>query len=568
MKFTMGGSADDLSEECSDQLSDRCGSYSISADVSESESCSSFSYRRFNGDGASSSMASSPRPGVGGFGFPPPVMMAVIGGKDVVSWDYKVEKRRFDVSEVDMMKERFAKLLLGEDMSGGGKGVCTALAISNAITNLSATVFGELWRLEPLAQQKKVMWYREMELLLCVSDSIVELVPSVQQFSGGGTYEVMSTRPRSDLYANLPALKKLDAMLLAMLDGFTNTEFWYVDRGIALAGESGCNGYTSLKSSERPSIRQEEKWWLPCPKVPSKGLSESTRNKLQQCRDCANQILKAVMAINNCVLSEMEIPQAYLETLPKSGRDCLGDIIYSYITAEKFSPEYLLDFMDLKSEHNTLEIANRIEAAVHVWKQKVKQRHTSHTKSKQAPWRSKVKGHSNFEKKKVLVQRAETLLGSLRLRFPALPQTALDMNKIQYNKDVGQSILESYSRILECLAFNITARLDDVLFADDATKQSTDLNSTSEFSTRILVGIPLQKRISPTPFSVKHTPYGSPFATPTFSPSTPVTGSPTKTFPTHGLKKSPDIVIKKPYTADLEKVWSLVDNLGAGKLHD
>lgn len=39
-----------------------------------------------------------------------------------------------------MMKERFAKLLLGEDMSGGGKGVCTALAISNAITNLSGDI--------------------------------------------------------------------------------------------------------------------------------------------------------------------------------------------------------------------------------------------------------------------------------------------------------------------------------------------------------------------------------------------------------------------------------------------
>ena len=34
------------------------------------------------------------------------------------------------------MKERFSKLLLGEDMSGGGKGVSTATAISNAITNL------------------------------------------------------------------------------------------------------------------------------------------------------------------------------------------------------------------------------------------------------------------------------------------------------------------------------------------------------------------------------------------------------------------------------------------------
>lgn len=40
------------------------------------------------------------------------------------------------LQELDMMKDRFAKLLLGEDMSGGGKGVCTAVTISNAITNL------------------------------------------------------------------------------------------------------------------------------------------------------------------------------------------------------------------------------------------------------------------------------------------------------------------------------------------------------------------------------------------------------------------------------------------------
>jgi hypothetical protein len=39
-------------------------------------------------------------------------------------------------AELELMKERFSKLLLGEDMSGSGKGVCTALAISNAITNL------------------------------------------------------------------------------------------------------------------------------------------------------------------------------------------------------------------------------------------------------------------------------------------------------------------------------------------------------------------------------------------------------------------------------------------------
>lgn len=38
---------------------------------------------------------------------------------------------------MEQMKEKFAKLLLGEDMSGGGKGVSSALALSNAITNLA-----------------------------------------------------------------------------------------------------------------------------------------------------------------------------------------------------------------------------------------------------------------------------------------------------------------------------------------------------------------------------------------------------------------------------------------------
>lgn len=41
------------------------------------------------------------------------------------------------ISDMDAMKERFSKLLLGEDMSGGGKGVPSALALSNAITNLA-----------------------------------------------------------------------------------------------------------------------------------------------------------------------------------------------------------------------------------------------------------------------------------------------------------------------------------------------------------------------------------------------------------------------------------------------
>ncbi|KAJ6671590.1 ROP GUANINE NUCLEOTIDE EXCHANGE FACTOR 1 [Salix viminalis] len=529
--------------------SERCGSYSLSADVSESESCtssSSFSCRRGlgrDGGGASSSITSSPRPVAGGLCFP----MPVIGGKDVAVWDSKNEKRgETDMSEVEMMKERFAKLLLGEDMSGGGKGVCTALAISNAITNLSATVFGELWRLEPLSLQKKSMWKREMEWLLCVSDSIVELVPSMQQFPGGGTYEVMATRPRSDLYVNLPALKKLDAMLISMLDGFCETEFWYVDRGIVVADGGDCDAYPPGISGGRPSIRQEEKWWLPCPKVPPNGLSDDARKRLQQCRDCTNQILKAAMAINSSVLVEMEIPTAYMVTLPKNGKACLGDIIYRYLTAEQ------------------------IEAAVHVWKQKDHKKHTHNMRSKRASWGGKVKSLvADSHKNEILAQRSETLLQSLRLRFPALPQTTLDMNKIQYNKDVGQAILESYSRVMESLAFNITARIDDVIYVDDAIKQCVAAESVSLFNREGLGGIPIQKRMSPSPFSIKQSPFASPFATPTYCASTPVSGSPERvpsSLKRGKPKEAPDLKLEKLLSSEFETVWTYTGNLSSRRV--
>ncbi|KAF7841409.1 rop guanine nucleotide exchange factor 1 [Senna tora] len=558
------------SEDASDQQSDRCGSYSLSADVSESESCSSFSCRRFDGEGASTSVTLSPRPmAAHHFNFPAQVMLPVIGGKDVVIRDAKPDKRDGDLSEVEMMKERFAKLLLGEDMSGGGKGVCTALAISNAITNLSATVFGELWRLEPLAPQKKAMWRREMEWLLCVSDSIVELVPSVQQFPGGGTYEVMATRPRSDLYINLPALKKLDGMLLSMLDGFNETEFWYVDRGIILGDSKDCDVYIL---GGRPSTRQEDKWWLPSPKVPPNGLSEDARKRLQQCRDCTNQILKAAMAINSSVLAEMEIPGVYLESLPKNGKACLGDIIYRYITADQFTPERILDCLDLTSEHHTLDIANRIEGAVHVWRQKDQKKHQNSVKARRSSWGGKVKGLvADSEKNHFLAQRAETLLESLKHRFPGLAQTALDMAKIQYNKDVGQSILESYSRVMESLAFNIMARIDDVLYVDDTIKRCATTDSISLFSRGGFGGLPIQKRMSPSPFTIQQSPYGSPFATPTFCSSSPVSGSPcsprkTPTVKRNAGKEETNSKSEKLVTADFERLWSYTGNLSSRRI--
>ncbi|KAJ6871242.1 rop guanine nucleotide exchange factor 7-like isoform X1 [Populus alba x Populus x berolinensis] len=448
--------------------------------------------------------------------------------------DRKLEKQGSSISETEMMKERFSKLLLGEDMSGCGNGVCTALAISNAITNLCATLFGQLWRLEPLAPEKKAMWRREMEWFLCVSDHVVELMPSWQTFPDGSKLEVMTCRPRSDLYINLPALRKLDNMLLEILDSFDNTEFWYIDQGILAPDADGSASF------RRTLQRQEEKWWLPVPRVPPGGLHENSRKQLQHKRDSTNQILKAAMAINSITISDMEIPESYMDALPKNGKASLGDLIYRCISSDQFYPECLLDCLDLSSELLAIELANRVEASIYMWRKRTNSKPVNSTNrsSSKSSWELMKELMIDVDKRDLLADRAESLLLCLKQRFPGLPQTTLDMSKIQYNKDVGKSILESYSRVLESLAFNIVARIDDLLYVDDLTKHSDHFSSISK------VSVIAHKSVT-IPYSApaSNSPYKTAFTTPSFSPGqriSPVKGdrSPFMTsgkIPQHGL---------------------------------
>ncbi|KAF8403004.1 hypothetical protein HHK36_011099 [Tetracentron sinense] len=436
--------------------------------------------------------------------------------------DRKLEKQGSKISEIEMMKERFSKLLLGEDMSGCGIGVCTALAISNAITNLCATLFGQLWRLEPLPHEKKSMWRREMDWILCISDHIVELIPSWQTFPDGSKLEVMTCRPRSDLYINLPALRKLDNMLLDILDSFSNTEFWYVDQGVLAPDADGSASF------RRSLQRQEEKWWLPVPRVLPGGLHENSRKELEHKRESTNQILKAALAINSITLAEMEVPESYLEDLPKNGRTSLGDVIHRYITSDQFSPECLLDCLDLCSEHHALEIANRVEASIYVWRRRTNSKPitNSNRSTSKSSWEMVKELMVDADKWELLADRAESLLFCLKQRFPDLPQTTLDMSKIQYNKDVGKSILESYSRVLESLAFNIVARIDDLLYVDDLTKHS------DQFSPVPTVSVIAHKTVSiPYPVPVSSTPYRTAFTTPSFSPASLVSPAKGERYP-------------------------------------
>ncbi|CAH8386010.1 unnamed protein product [Eruca vesicaria subsp. sativa] len=371
---------------------------------------------------------------------------------------------------MDQMKEKFSKLLLGEDMSGGGKGVSSALALSNAITNLAASAFGEQRRLEPMAADRKARWRREIGWLISVADHIVEFAPTQQTNKDGTSMEVMSTRQRTDLLCNIPALKKLDAMLLDCLDKFKDqNEFYYVKKD----------------SPDSCETRNDDKWWLPAVKVPPNGLSEITRRFLQSQKECVNQVLKAAMAINAQVLSEMEIPESYLESLPKNGKASLGDVIYKMITVEVFDADQFLIEMDLSSEHKILDLKNRIEASIVIWKRKMVQKDTK------SSWGSTV----STEKREQFEERAETILLLLKLGFPGISQSTLDITKIQCNRDVGLAILESYSRVLESLAHTVMSRIEDVLYADQLTQEPTNATSKNRYIAKE-VEKPKEERIS------------------------------------------------------------------------
>ncbi|KAI7753206.1 hypothetical protein M8C21_012337, partial [Ambrosia artemisiifolia] len=237
------------------------------------------------------------------------------------------------------------------------------------------------------------------------------------------------------------------------LDNFKDKkEFWYMSKD---ANES------------QKGVKRSDKWWLPTVKVPPGGLSEESRKWMQKQKDCANQVLKASMAINAEVLAIMEIPEDYLENLPKKSRDRLGEASYKFITAEFFDPGQFLASMDLSSEHKILDLKNKIEASIIIWKRKMLQ------KESRASWNSS----SKMEKRELFEERAKIILLLIKQRFPGLPQSLLDINKIESNKDVGHAILESYSRVLESLANTVMNCIEDVLYADEVAKTSAATKS-------------------------------------------------------------------------------------------
>lgn len=103
----------------------------------------------------------------------------------------------------------------------------------------------------------------------------------------------------------------MNIYLQEILDTFQDTEFWYAEN----IPENSAR--LRAASFRRIVQRKDDKWWVPVPCVLPGGLSDKSRKHLMEKRDCANQIHKAAMAINSNILAEIDIPESYIEDLPK-----------------------------------------------------------------------------------------------------------------------------------------------------------------------------------------------------------------------------------------------------------
>jgi hypothetical protein len=103
----------------------------------------------------------------------------------------------------------------------------------------------------------------------------------------------------------------------------------------------------------------------------------------------------------------------------------MGDLIYLHMSFLcKFLPEYLLDCLEISSEHETLEAADRVQAVMHVWRRKTIQ---SHFRSP----RSAVKDLMESDKKVMLASHAKDVL--LCLPPAALPRPLPDHARRQHD---------------------------------------------------------------------------------------------------------------------------------------
>lgn len=95
--------------------------------------------------------------------------------------------------------------------------------------------------------------------------------------------------------------------------------------------------------------------------------------------------------------------------------------------------EEVLHSLNLKSEHRALEVINRLEAAAFAWKEMMLER-CNNKSPVRTSWSLMKDSLSEMDKVEFLLNQTESLIQEIKTKFPKLPQTFLDVTKVQYGK--------------------------------------------------------------------------------------------------------------------------------------
>ncbi len=119
-------------------------------------------------------------------------------------------------------------------------------------------------------------------------------------------------------------------------------------------------------------------------------------------------------------------------------KSSLGDALYRTITADYSSAENVLSLLDLSIEHIALEMENRLEAAIYTWKRRLHSRQSisidDGKTGVKSSWYLVKESETKLGKKELYMEREENILLNLKNKFPSIPQTFLDITKIQSNR--------------------------------------------------------------------------------------------------------------------------------------
>ncbi|GER54744.1 Rop guanine nucleotide exchange factor [Striga asiatica] len=353
------------------------------------------------------------------------------------------EKQKHYISarflDIDIMKEKFAKLLLGDDVTGKARSVSAELALSNGGVGI-LTIFSQLACLQSAQKlSSSPRWISDHSFSnFRMSDSMSnDHKPCTVNLDSIGLLQGVDDNPDPSTtrvpFISTPAWDKVKKKHIRNHGYWQLVLTWGPARVVVDALQN-----TDRTEDSLDSMVDTEFWYTKVGSEAEVGLSNIDRKRLLHKGKLVYQVFKAAKSINENILAAMPIPAVVKDSLPKSAKASLGEELNKILNAESLPHEEM------------------------AWMEKIAGQ-VNNKSTVQSSWPFAKDSHSELDRFEWLVNRAELLVHQLKIKYPNLPQTFFDVTKIRYGKDLGHSVLGAYSRVLFNLAFRILSRIGDIL---------------------------------------------------------------------------------------------------------